>query len=318
MLAGIAAVVAAAARVDLRPAQLALLGVGVGLDSAASVTRTAPEVPARSTPAEILTGSPLPGAPTIGSLLGSWRPDALWLVLAAALLVGYGAAVHRSALRWPPARTLAWVAGLVLLVWLTCGGPAVYQQVLVAAHLGQHVALLLVVPVLLAGGAPRRLLARALPSAAPPRPRGLLANPVTALVVVLAIPLLLVGTGLLRWSVDDPVGTETSVVACLLAGALLVHSIGRARDRRTAIAVVAVLLVAETAAAAVLGSSSSLLAADWFGAMGWGTDALTAQQGAAALVWAVAAVPSLILLVVALRSPARRAAPLARPEGVTA
>jgi hypothetical protein len=62
-----------------------------------------------------------------------------------------------------------------------------------------------------------------------------------------------------------------------------------------------------------------LLQADWFGALGWGTDALAAQRAAGAAGWAVAAVPTLVLLAVLLRRRAAGRAPaLVRPQEAAA
>jgi putative copper resistance protein D len=238
-------------------------------------------------------------------------------VLAVALLVGYGAAVRRAGTSWPAARWVSWTVGVLLLVWITCGGPAVYSPVLVAVDLIRLVALLLVVPTLLGGGAPLRLLAAVLPSNRLPH-LGLLGRAVPALLLTLAAALLLVGTGLLRWSLTDPIGTGSTAAAALACGAVLVRTIGApGAQRRSAVVVAALLLALEAAAALLLASTGDLLVADWFGAMGWGTDALAAQRGAAVPVLVTAVLPTVALLVTAVRSPGRRAA-LTRTEAVPA
>lgn len=314
VLAGASAVIAALARVDLRAVQLPLLAAGVGLAVAGAATRTPPDVPARTSPAEILTGAPLPPAPTIGAVLGAWQPDAAWLVVAVGLLIAYVVAVRRADVRVHPVRTVSWIVGLVLLVWLTCGGPAVYRQVLVLPELAQQVALLLVVPLLLAGGAPLRLLAAAVPLQ---RLRVPVVGAVAALVIAVAVVALLNGTALLDGAVTGTVGTGVATVVLLGSGCLLVRALGAA-PRRTGVVVVVVLLIVETAGAVLLGTSGTLLLAGWYGAMGWGTDALAAQRIAAVVVWPLAAVPTGVLLVHAVRSPRAAGPRLARPEVMAA
>jgi len=276
----------------------------------------AARLPARTTPAEILTGAPLPAAPSPTALLLGGRPDAIWLVICVALLAAYLAgvgALRRRGAAWPVGRSVAWIVGVVALGWLTSGGPAAYQEVLMSAHLAQHAALLLPVPLLLAAGAPRRLLEGVGDVRAATLRAGVLAasrssfvralaRPVPATALAVAACTGLYGTGLLGWSLTDPLGAECAVAIPLVAGGLLVSALTAAR--RTAAAVTAVvLLVIETAAAAALALGSGLLLSAWFGAMGWGTDALVDQRTGVVLAWALLVVPTVVLLVAGLRRP---------------
>jgi putative copper resistance protein D len=299
--------------------ELLVLGALAGFTAVTSVIRSSDlQVPPRVAPAEILTGAPLPPAPSPARLALGWQPDAVWLVICAVLLVGYlagVAALRRRGDRWPGARVIAWAGGVVLLGWLTSGGPAVYQEVLVSAHLAQHAALLLPVPILLAMGAPVRLLQRigpqddgtgavrtwivALLRSAPVRG---LARPVPALLLAVVGLLALYGTGLLRWSVTDPVGAEEGILQCLLTGCLLVSALCAAPvARRTAAAWVVVLLVVEAVGAALLAAGTGLLLPEWFGAMGWGTDALLDQRAGAVLAGGITVVSTGVLLILVLR-----------------
>lgn len=289
-----------------------LLGAAVGLDAAAAVTRELPTVASRTAPAAILTGAPLPPTPSPAAVLLAWQPDPVWLVVAAGLLAAYGVLLRRSAAAGSPVRTGSWVLGTVLLVWLTNGAPAVYQEVLFAPHLLQHLALLLVVPALLAAGAPLRLLA-ASGLAGAGRTRGSVRAAPALLTAVVAVAALY-GTAVLQWTVSDPVGTEVGMLGCLVVGGALVHALGSA-SRRSAIAALLALLVLETAAAVLLAADGSLLLADWWGAMGWGTDALAAQRATAVPAWVVAVVPTAAMLVAALRR-RKPSTSLLRPAGV--
>ena len=182
---------------------------------------------------------------------------------------------------------------------------------------------LLVVPLLLAGGAPLTLLQRA---------RGTgsrwtsarLVEPRLAVVLGVLLLLVLVATDVLRWTLVDPLGAELAVLLCLAVGVLLVGALLRpAVQQRTAVIAAAVLLLLETGAAVALATGSGLLQADWYGAIGWGSDALAAQRAAGVVGWAVAAPPTLVLLAVTarrgrLRTPATAPATALRPDGVGA
>ena len=300
------------------PATAALLGLATGLAVTARVLQSAPtSAAARTSPAEILTGAPLPQTPSIGRLLSAWQPDAVWLLAGAGLLVAYLLAalrLRRDGRRWPALRMASWVMGVVLLVWCTNGGPAAYATVLLSAHLGQHAALATAVPLLLAGGAPLRLLRAVSPAG--PRLEALLPlrrRPGAAAVLAAAAFLALYATPLLRWSATDAIGAEWAVLQCLITGALLVPAVLDA-GRRAALIAAAVLLVVETAAAAVLSIGSGLLLADWYGAMGWGTDALVDQRIGAAIAWAITAGSTLVLLVAALLRRRTASRPAADPR----
>ena len=90
-----------------------------------------------------------------------------------ALLVLYlmGVVVlHRRGDRWPVARTLWWVAGIVTLLAVTATGLDGYGMRLFSVHMVQHMVIGMLTPILLSLGAPVTLLLRALPTG--PRGRG--------------------------------------------------------------------------------------------------------------------------------------------------
>ena len=104
------------------------------------------------------------GADPVEQLVGSrlvtaWQLDALALAVAvlaaAAYLTGVALVpVRRPGQRWPWPRTVAFLAGLAVVVFATCGSIAVYDQVLFTAHMAGHLALVMVAPALLAAGRP--------------------------------------------------------------------------------------------------------------------------------------------------------------------
>jgi len=150
--------------------ELGVMAVAFGLGSALS--RTPPPALGQQrtvTLVESVTGYPMPAAPTVARWFTTWQPDLLWLIVAGLAAGGYLAAVlrlRRRGDRWPVLCTLVWLLGLVLLVYVTCAGPAVYGRVQFSAHMIMHMLLTMGVPPLLVLGAPMTLALRALPARA--------------------------------------------------------------------------------------------------------------------------------------------------------
>src|SRR5690606_38736460 len=143
----------------------AVSGVAVALGS------TAPPVPqlptGQLTPAQIVTGHPLPPEPTFELWLTTFRWDvvsALGCLAAAIVYVRWTRRLRARGDRWPLGRTVSMLAGLLLLAWTTSGGPAVYGHVLFSAHMVQHMTLAMIIPIFIALSAPVTLAARALPA----------------------------------------------------------------------------------------------------------------------------------------------------------
>ncbi|MCD2188940.1 cytochrome c oxidase assembly protein [Actinomycetospora soli] len=136
---------------------------------------------------ETLIGFELPGPPTVLTLLAPGRFSVLLDVLALALAGLYVAGVLRLRRRgdtWPPGRTAAWLGGCALLVWTTTSGFGEYAMAQFSVHMGSHMLLSMLVPILLVLGGPVTLALRALPAGEePPGPRdwllSLIASPVS-------------------------------------------------------------------------------------------------------------------------------------------
>lgn len=113
-----------------------------------------------------LLGTALPPPPSVLGLLVGFYPDGVGLaiVVLGAALYGKGLLVlRRRGVRWPVGRTCAWGAGLAVVGWATFGGLGWYAHVLFSAHMGSHMALSMVAPILLVLGAPITLALRTLP-----------------------------------------------------------------------------------------------------------------------------------------------------------
>nr|WP_284289047.1 cytochrome c oxidase assembly protein [Angustibacter aerolatus] len=148
-------------------ASLVVMGVATGLAVALSLSAppagegTGPEADA----AFAITGYSMPAPLTAARFVTAWRPDLLWCSIAAVLLTTYlvGAArMRRRGDGWPVGRTVAWVAGCLVLVYATSGAPGIYGRVLFSAHMLGHMTMSMVVPPLLVLGAPVTLALRSL------------------------------------------------------------------------------------------------------------------------------------------------------------
>jgi cytochrome c oxidase assembly factor CtaG/putative copper export protein len=306
--------------------EAAVMGATVGL--AAALAATAPPVPADApagelTPAEIVTGHPLPPAPSVTNWLTLFRWDLLVAFGCAAAVVVYLRWVRRLRARgdrWPVGRTSCLVAGMLTLAWATSGGPAVYGHVLFSAHMIQHMLMVMVAPILLALSAPVTLAARALPgrrdgSRGPrewvlgivhSRVARFFANPVVACVNFAGSMVVFYFTPLFGLALETYLGHLLMVVHFTLAGYLFANVLVGIDPgpRRPAYPVRLLLLFATMAFHAFFGlalvEGEVLLAPDWFGLLGrpWGPPALEDQQAGGAIAWGVSEMPMLVLAIV--------------------
>ncbi|MBS4727226.1 bifunctional copper resistance protein CopD/cytochrome c oxidase assembly protein [Mycobacterium sp. SM1] len=140
------------------------IGVAVGL------SRTPPPPPPIGIPTipEVAIGYDFDGPPTVVRVLFDWRFDLIFGTAALGLAVLYLAGVRRLRRRgdaWPAGRTLAWLLGCVLLLFVTSSGMGRYLPAMFSMHMAVHMALSMLVPILLVLGGPVSLALRALPPA---------------------------------------------------------------------------------------------------------------------------------------------------------
>ncbi|UTT63454.1 cytochrome c oxidase assembly protein [Microcella humidisoli] len=306
-------------------AELALMGIASGLATALARTATpVPQVPvdelADPSPAEILTGAPLPPAFEAWRLATEWDLNLLW-----ALLAGFGAffylagvvRLHRRGDAWPLHRTILWTLGMITLVIVTSSGLAVYEKYLFSVHMLGHMVLSMGIPVMLVLGAPVTLAARAIHArkdgSRGPREwilaivhsrfAGIVGHPLVASVVFAVSLLVFYYSPLFSWAVSDHLGHQWMVLHFLLSGYLFVNALIGVDPApyRPPYPIRLIILLATMAFHAFFGLSlitgTGLLLPEWFGAMGreWGQPPLADQQTGGGIAWSVGEIPTLVL-----------------------
>ncbi|MDY0913558.1 cytochrome c oxidase assembly protein [Rathayibacter festucae] len=307
-------------------AEVAFMGIASGV--AAALARTATPVDqvaatelTNPTPAELLTGEPLPPAPSALNFLTLWNVDLVWLLVCGFGIAFYVAGVvrlHRRGDRWPVHRTVLWIAGMLLLAYITNGGVNAYEKYLFSAHMLAHMVLTMAVPVLLVPAAPVTLIARAAARRTDGSRGGrewvLLAvhsRFATAISHPIVAALLFVGSlwgfyysPLFRWATTDHIGHEWMIVHFLITGYLFVSVLIGVDPsvHRVPYPMRLLLLLGTMAFHAFFGlalmTGEGLLLADWYGAMGWGSDALVDQQAAGGIAWSIGEIPTLALAII--------------------
>lgn len=241
--------------------------------------------------------------------------DPLAAVACLLALGAYGAGVRRLTRRspprpWPRARTAAFVAGVAVIAAATMSPLATYDTVRFSAHVGQHVLLGIVAPVLLALGAPVTLalqagrrptqvnLLRVLRS----RPAAAVGHPVTALVVFGLTLYALYFSPLYELSLRNDVVHAWVHVHFLVAGSLFAWTtIGLdpvphrlPHGGRLLLVLLAVPFHAFLGLALLAGTAP--LAGAWYAEVGLSTaEALGEQRAGAAVMWMVGDLMALVL-----------------------
>lgn len=292
------------------------LGVTLALSAYPRVETRLPTI------GETLLGFLYPPAPTWDALAFGFRLEPVFFV--GALVAGglYLAGVIRLLRRgdhWPWGRTIAWIIGLVIVIWTTNGGIATYAQVSVGWHMVQHMTMTMLAPILLVLGAPATLALRALhPAKGPERgPREwlmwflhtplmrLLTNPIFVLAIYVLGLYGLYFTGLFGWLMGSHVGHIAMEVHFLASGYLFAWIIIGIDPRprplaywaRFAILLVALALHALFAVVIMMGNTP--LGIEWFGMVRppWVPDPLADTRFGGGVAWGLGEIPTLFLLV---------------------
>jgi putative copper resistance protein D len=305
--------------------ELAIMGAAIGL--ATALAKTAPPVDGDGiievTPAQLLTGEPLPPELTPLRWLTAWKIDLLWLVICVVAIGAYLLGVRRLAKRgdkWPWLRTASWVTGMLTLIYTTSGALNAYQEYLFSVHMIGHMVLAMAVPVLLVPGAPVTLLMRAVEKrhdesrgvrewvlwAVHTKYARFISNPLIAAALFASSLVTFYYTPLFAWATNEHIGHQWMVVHFLITGYLFAQAlIGiDPGPYQMPYAARLLLLIATMAFHAFFGLSlmdgSGLLLPDWYGAMGrtWGDDPLTDQHTGGAIAWGIGELPTAALTII--------------------
>lgn len=258
-------------------------------------------------------------------LFTTWRFAPLLLGASATAAAGYTVAARRRP-GWPPGRAAAFGAGLVVAVVAGSSFVGVYDDMLFWVRAVQNLMLLMVVPMLLALGAPLTLLAAGVPEDRRPawrrvlhsRAARVLTGPFAATVLLVAPLMVLYLTPLYAMTLRD--GVVSGAVGTGLVACGFVYFWTRLRidptPASTPYPVTLVLTIAEMVGDAVLGIVLWLgpaVAAAYYPGLhrGWGPDPHTDQVLGAGVLWIGGDVVGLPFLGVVLwlfsREDARRA-----------
>ncbi|MBT1035469.1 bifunctional copper resistance protein CopD/cytochrome c oxidase assembly protein [Canibacter sp. lx-45] len=309
--------------------EIAVMCVASGFSGALGRTRTPVTIePARNsgakiTPAEYLTGDPLPPELNFETALTVWKFDLLWsmvAVLATALYITSVVKLRRRGDSWPALRTISFVLGMLVLGFVANGFTNAYEAYLFSVHMMGHMLFTMLIPLLLVLAAPVTLLLRVVPKRkdgswgarewvlwllSTPYAR-LLTNPVVAAALFAGSLWLFYYTPILRWAMESHLGHQWMIVHFLITGYLFSLSLVGVDpvSHRPGYPVRIIILLATMASHGFFGvtlmTGTSLLAADWFGAMGrtWGLAPLADQQSGGGIAWGIGELPTLLLVLI--------------------
>lgn len=262
-------------------------------------------------------------APAVSGLVTAWTWQPL-AIAAAVLLTGWYARsvrrLRRSGRPWPMSRVLVFGLGVTAFVWATCGFAGAYLDALFWVWTSQQLALLLVVPYLIAAGGPLQLAGAPVQRLLRSGAVHALANPLVGPALVPLLSVVLFFGPLPGWAIEYPAFGWVEQLVLVLIGTLIVLPLVGADGPRTSLAVGLSLAIGsfELVLDAVPGIALRLhrtLTTTWFDHRSlypWSPDGLHDQQIAGSVLWCVAELldlPFLILVFLLwLRADARDAA----------
>lgn len=313
-------------QVFVRVAALELLTMGVALALGVALASTAPpRIETQFTSlGESLLGFAYPPPPTVSSVMLGFHLDPLFLTgsLIAASLYCWGVARLRArGDAWPWGRTISWLLGLGVVIWCTNAGIASYAQVSVSLHMTEHMTMAMLAPILLVLGAPATLALRAIrPSHGNERgPREwivwflhswitrLLTNPFYVFFVYVIGLYGLYMTPAFGWLMGSHIGHIAMQLHFLLAGYLFYWVIMGIDPRPKPLPYwgrFMLLLLAISVhgffAVILMMSSDLSLAADWYSVVQppWVTSLVEDSMTGGQIAWALAEIPSVIVMIV--------------------
>ncbi|WP_232383520.1 cytochrome c oxidase assembly protein [Actinomadura violacea] len=279
--------------VRLGSAEIVVMAATMALATGLSRTPPPEVAPGTIDAVALRLGFPLPGPADFAAYMTHWWMDPLFLVLVLTGAVLYGVGVARAG-HWPVRRSVAWAAGLSVLLFAMGSGIARYSMVLFSAHALQHVLVGVVAPILLLYGRPLRLAPADSLFDAIACSRGVrfLREPVVSSALFLASLYAYYVSPLFGASLANH-ALHSLAMACFLG-------IGLAFFGSVRVPLVLPPLLA--AAGIVLMLDGTVLGGGWYEGLGrhWGATPLHDQHAGAAILWA-AATPAALFHLVRLR-----------------
>jgi putative copper resistance protein D len=312
----------------IRLALIEAMVFGLTFGIAVALGRTPPPPPKIYNPSipAIEIGYDFAGPPTVARVLFDWRFDLIFgtaaIVFAALYLFGVRR-LRRRGDTWPTGRVVAWLCGCAVLLFATSSGVGRYMPAMFSMHMGAHMLLSMLAPVLLVLGGPVTLALRALPAAGrndPPGPREwllaalhsrvskLLTNPIVATVLFVAGFYGLYFGGIF----DAAAGSHAAHVAMnlhfLLSGYLFywvvigVDPTPRPIPPLGKLAMVFASLPLHAFFGVVLMGSQKVLAGSFYESLKlyWHTDLIGDQRLGGGIAWAAGEVPLIVVLIALL------------------
>lgn len=270
----------------------------------------------------VLAGVGYSGPPawTLGRVFSDWQVEPVVLALVVLGTAGYllgVARIRRGGGSWPFGRTFAYLLGMALWVFTTCSGLGVYEKVLFTDRAVQAVVLLMVVPLLLAMGAPVTVLVEAAPERLRERLRAglrgraaqVLMFPLVSTVLLIVPPWLLYFSPWYRLSLTTTGFNILFHVAFVLFGLayfwprLQLDPVARHYHPLLGITITVAEVIFDAALGFILVFGSQLLLPHYWEALNrpWGMSPRTDQSWGGAVLWGlgdIAGVPFLVALIV--------------------
>lgn len=269
---------------------------------------------------EIFLGYNTPDPPTIAVVAASWRPNVLFIVLAAAGVASYlvGVAIlRRRGDRWPLGRTIAWVLGWVVVALVTSSGLGVYSAPHFGIHMIVHMSLSMLAPVLLSLGGVLTLFLRASRAGRPEAGlhdwigwllswsvAKLLYNPIVAFTLFISSYYALYFTGLFESLMTYHWGHQLMNAHFLVVGYIyysLIIGVDRGPKPLPHIAKLGLAMAAMPFHAffgVILMNGRTIIAEDYYARLGmpW-ADLAAAQELGGGVAWAGGEIPSLLVVI---------------------
>ncbi|KQV06973.1 cytochrome c oxidase assembly protein [Leifsonia sp. Root112D2] len=267
-----------------------------------------------------LLGFTYPPPVNFARMFTTFHWDWMWLGLIVVMAAWYVASViilRRRGDRWPIYRVIAWLAGCVVLVWVTSGGAFVYGLIHFSSHMVQHMGLMMFAPPLLVLGGPILLALRTLPTRhdgsrgirewmlllTHSRFLAFLARPAVAGIIFAGSLIAFYYSPAFQWAEQDHVGHVFMMFHFLASGYLFFWVfIGvDPGPKRPSYPMLLITLLATLAFHAFFGvalmESSDVLALDWWRALGQTNVAalLADQHAGGGIAWGASEIPMVLV-----------------------